>query len=214
MKVKFSADIQLQKTSKVFKDPYVYELYLKARYENWQFNELSFTKSEELLKQGLKLAGDNELLYTELCNVNIHYVNNLLKDPDIYPELLKQANLFAEKAKKLNPDSASAYYAKGMAFYQSCHPKEAIESWRKAIDININYSEPMLFLMLGYMYSMTGLDLKEAEKLLEKGKLVDPLTPITKTSQGWRLFLKENFRNHWMNLLSGKINWSKSGLPI
>jgi len=194
LKVKFSEDNFLQKTGRVFKDPFVYELYLKARYENWQFNELSFIKSEGLLKQGLKLAGDNELLYSELCHVNVQFVNNLLKDPNNYQELLTQAKLYAEKAIMLNPNSASAYYAKGLALYQSCHPKEAIESWRKAIDIEPNHSEPMLFLMLGFIYSMMGLDLKEAKKLLDKAKKMDPLTPIVKTSQGWRLFFEGKFQ--------------------
>jgi TolB-like protein len=207
LKVKFSEDKYLHKSDMGIKDPFVYELYLKARYENWQFNELSFAKSEELLKQGLKIAGDNELLYSELCHVNVQYVNNMLKDPDTYRELLTQADLCARKALSLNPHSASAYYAQGLAFYQSCHPKEAIESWRKAIDIAPNHSEPMLFLMLGFMYSMTGLDLKEAEKLLEKSRMIDPLTPLTKTSQGWRLFFEGKFQESldefadWQNQL-------------
>jgi tetratricopeptide (TPR) repeat protein len=172
----------------------VYELYLKARYENWQFNEVSFNKAEKLLNQGLKVAGDNELLYTELCHVYVQYVNNLLMDPESYPELLAKADDYAKKALSLNPVSALAHYAQGMALYQGCHPKEALESWEKAIAIEPNHSESMLYFILGFMYSATGLDLDKAEKLMEKAQIIDPVTPIVKTCQGWRLLFTGEFQ--------------------
>ena len=139
--------------------------------------------------------------------VNVRSVNNLMKDPNNYPELLAKANHFAEKAIQVNPTSASTYYAQGLAFYQSCHPKEAFKSWKKAIAIEPTHSDPMLYLMLGFMYSATGLDLIEADKLLEKAKIVDPLTPLIKICQGWRLLFQGKFQNvveefaEWQNSL-------------
>jgi TolB-like protein len=207
LKIKLSKDLQHQISQQSISDPFVYDLYLKARYENWQFNEVSFAKSEDLLNQGLKLSGDNELLLSELCHVNVQYVNNLMKDPNDYPKILSKANQYAERAIQKNPYSASSYYAQGIAAMQSCQPKETINSFKKAIAIEPNHSEPMLYVLLGYMYSAAGLDLIEAEKLMEKAKNMDPLTPIVKTCQGWRLFFQGEFQEsveelaEWQNSL-------------
>ena len=194
LKIELGKDTQQQIAYQVISDSYIYELYLKVRYENWQFNELSFKKSEELLKQGLKLAGDNELLYSEMSLVNVQYVNNLLKDPDEYPELLAKADHYAEQALMVNPNSASAFWAKGCTLFQSCHPVEAIDILRKAIRLEPNSSESALWYILGYLYSATGCDLEEAEKLIEKAKTIDPLTLIIKAGQGWRLFFLGKFQ--------------------
>ncbi len=84
LRIKISKDLHHQIAEQSISDPFVYDLYLKARYENWQFDEVSLSKAEDLLNQGLKLSGDNELLLSELCHANVQYVNNLLKDPNNY----------------------------------------------------------------------------------------------------------------------------------
>ncbi len=97
LKIKLSNSEQEQLTNRNFKDPIIYDIYLKARYENWQFSGALLNKAEKLSNEGLNLAGDNELLYTELCHTNVQYVNNLLKDPNLYPELLSKADQYAKK---------------------------------------------------------------------------------------------------------------------
>ena len=182
------------------KDPIVYELYLKARYENWQFNETSFRNAEELLNKGLKYAGDNELLYAELCHTNVQYVNNLMKDPFTYKDLLNKAKQYAQKAIEMSPSSALSLYSQGMALYQSCNPIEAMQSWKKAITIEPNSSESMIYLLLGFMYSATGLDQDEAMRLFKRAKSIDPLTAIVKTCDGWGLIWQGKFEetiNEW-----------------
>lgn len=207
LKIKISKEIQHQISEQSINNPLVYDLYLKARYENWQFNEISFTKAEDLLNQGLKLFGDNELLLSELCHVNVQYVNNLMKDPNNYPEILSRANQYAKRAIQINPNSASSHYSQGLAYFQSCQPKEAIHSFKKAISAEPNHSEPMLYMMLGYMYAATGLDLIGSGKLMDKAKTMDPLTLLVKTCQGWRLFFQGEFQNaieeftEWQNSL-------------
>jgi TolB-like protein/TPR repeat protein len=186
LKIKFSQDVRKQIVAQPIKDPYVYELYLKARYEDWQFNELSFNKGEELLNQGLKLAGDNALLYSELSHVTIQYVNNLLKDPNSYPELIEKAYQYAEKAISLNPVSATAYSAKALALFQGCNATESFKTFKKAIEVEPNHSDSMLFLLLGYLYAATGLDQYQAEVFMEKCRIMDPLSPLAKTCHGWR----------------------------
>ena len=186
LKIKLSEREQQQILGQKFKNPLVYEIYLKAKYEDWQFNEISLRKGEELLMQGLKLPGDNALLYAELSHVTIQYVNNLLKDPEAYPELIKKAYKYAEKAVSLNPLSATAYSAKALSLFQSCNPVESFRNFKKAVEIEPNHSDSMLYLLLGYLYASTGLDMHKSEILLEKCRIMDPLTPISKTSHGWR----------------------------
>jgi len=187
LKIKLGQSTKNKISDKSIVDPIVYDIYLKARYETWQFSETSIRKSEKLLLQGLDLGGDNELLYTELCHANVQYVNNLLKDPNEYPELLAKADEFAKSALKVNPNSAVAHYAQGLALFQSCHLKEAIQSYERAIEIEPNTSESMIFLILGYLYASTGLNMGKSFDYLERCKILDPATPLAKSSQGWRL---------------------------
>ena len=194
LKIKFNEDTRQQRTGQTFKDPLVYEFYIKAKYEDWQFNEMNIRRGEELLNQGLKIAGDNALLYSELSHATIQYVNNLLKDPDTYPELIEKAYQYAEKAVSLNPVSATAHSAKAMALFQGCNPTESFKTFKKAIAVEPNHSDSMLFLLLGYLYAATGLDRYQAEVLMEKCKIMDPVSPLAKTSHGWRFVFLGQFQ--------------------
>jgi len=194
LKIKLNENQQRQIAEKNFEDPYVYEIYLKAKYEDWQFNEASFKRGEELLTKGLKLAGDNYLFYSELSHVTIQYVNNLIVDPVTYPELIGRALKYAEKAVRLNPNSATANSAKALALYQGCNIIESFRSLRRANEVEPNHNDSMLTLLLGFLYAETGIDLQMSETLLERARIMDPLTPITKDSQGWRLFFEGKFQ--------------------
>ena len=71
---------------------------------------MSFNKAEKLLLKGIEISGGHELLYTELCHLNVQYINNLLKDPNDYPEILKHdaraiARNLIEKFAKNEDDS-------------------------------------------------------------------------------------------------------------
>ena len=194
LKMKLGQTTEEKLSDKAIKDPYVYELYLKARYEDWQFNEASLNKGEKLLQEGLKLGGENALLYAELSHTYVQYVNNLLKDPESYPELLDISDKYAKKALKINPNLAVAHYAQGLVLYQSCNPKAAIQCFERAITIEPNHSESMLYLVLGFMYAATGLNLSKSFNLLEKGKKLDPVSPVSKTGQGWRLLFTGEYQ--------------------
>jgi len=182
------------KSSKAINNPAAYELYLKARYENWQLNEQSLRRAEELLIRGIKVIGDNELFYSELCHSNVQYVNLLLKDPSQYPKLLEKANEYADKAVQVNPESASVYYAQGIAFHQSGKPFDAIKSFRKALSLEPNYSDPMLYAMLGYHYCATGFNTTEGELLFEKAMMMDPMSPVIKGCHGWSMVFDGKFQ--------------------
>jgi len=194
LKLKFSENTKLQRTGQNFKDPLVYEIYLKAKYEDWQFNETNIKRGEDLLLQGLKLAGDHALLYSELSHVTIQYVNNLLKDPNSYPELIEKAIQYAEKAVSLDPASATAYSAKALALFQGCNAIESFKTYKKAVEVEPNHSDSMLFLALGYFYAALGIDLIQAEVLLEKCRIMDPISPIAKTCHGWRFIYLGQFQ--------------------
>ncbi len=209
--IKIFSDTFKHKSGQAIKDPIVYELYLKARYENWQFNEQSLDKAEELLNQGLKVVGDNELFYSELCHSNVQHVNQLNKNPDQNSELLDKAKQYADKAIQISAESASAYYAQGLAFHQSGNPYGAINSFRKAILIEPNHSESGLFLMLGYHYAATGFNQAETNILFEKAKRMDPMSLLIKGGHGWSRMFVGNFQesvdemNEWKQSLE-KVN--------
>ena len=207
LRLKFSEKAKLRSTGKNFKDPLVYEIYLKAKYEDWQFKESNLLRGENLLRQGLKLAGDHALLYSELSHVTIQYVNNLLKDPDSYPKLIEKAIQYAEKAVILDPTSATSYCAKALALFQGCNAVESFKTFRKAEEVEPYNSDSSLFLLLGYMFASTGVDLNKSEVYLEKCRIMDPLSPISKTSHGWRFVYQGQFQKavdeftEWQNVM-------------
>jgi tetratricopeptide (TPR) repeat protein len=117
-----------------------------------------------------------------------------LKDPDTYPELIEKAYQYGKKAVCLNPASATAYFGKALALFQGCNFLESFKTYKKAIEVEPNQTDPMLFLLLGYLYASTGLDLEQSEVFMEKCRTIDPLTPISKTCHGWRLIYLGKFQ--------------------
>ena len=134
------------------------------------------------------------LLYSELSHVTIQYVNNLLKDPNSYPELIEKAFRYAEKAVDLDPTSATAYSAKALALFQGCNAVESFKTYKKAVEVEPNHSDSMLFLMLGYSYAALGIDLAQSEVFMEKCRIMDPISPIAKSCQGWRYIYLGQFQ--------------------
>jgi TolB-like protein/TPR repeat protein len=207
LRLKFSEKAKQQSTGKSFDDSLVYEIYLKAKYEDWQFKESNLLRGENLLHQGLKIAGDHALLYAELSHVTIQYINNLLKDPKTYPKLIEKAIQYAEKAVNLDPASATSYYAKGLAVFQGCNAVESFRTFKKALEVEPYNNDSSLFLLLGYMYASTGVDLNKSEVYLEKGRIMDPLSPLSKTGHGWRYIYQGQFQkaasefSEWQNVM-------------
>lgn len=187
---------------------YVYDLYLKARYENVHFNMAS---SEKLLLEGLQADSENSLLHAEMSHSLLQYVNNLLKDPFTYKEILTKSIQYAQKSIQLNPKSATAYYALGSSLFQSCNIQKAIDCYEKALILEPNHNDSMLFLVLGYLYASLDIDQTESERLMNKAIDIDPLIPMIKTAHGWRLFYLGKFQEsinefkEWQTVLE-KVN--------
>jgi tetratricopeptide (TPR) repeat protein len=121
-------------------------------------------------------------------------VNHLLKDPFTYKEILTKSFQYAQKSIQLNPKSATAYFALGGSLFQSCNLQKAIDCFEKALILEPNHNDSMLFIILGYLYASLDIDQAESERLMNKAIDIDPLIPMIKTAHGWRLFYLGKFQ--------------------
>ena len=189
---------------------YVYDLYLKARYENLHFNMPS---AEKLLLEGLQADGENSLLHAEMSHTLLQYVNHLLKDPFTYKEILTKSFQYAQKSIQLNPKSATAYFALGASLFQSCNLQKAIDCFEKALILEPNHNDSMLFIVLGYLYASLDIDQAESERLMNKAIDIDPLIPMIKTAHGWRLFYLGKFQESINEFREWQIELEKVKSP-
>lgn len=204
LKIELSPKVYDRITSSKIDNIQAYECYLKARHEIFLLREESFDEALKFIDKGLKIVGDHELLYSIKTLVYIQYVNLMSKPPTSFEGLLIKAQANASRSLETNPNSAPAHFAQGCTFHQQGNPKGAMEHFSRAISIDPNYSDALL--MLGYHYVATGLNKEEGRRLLEKASVIDPLTLMSASSEGWYYLFNGNY-----NVAVKKFyDWQKS----
>lgn len=106
LRIKLSPKENLGITGKPIENIQAYEYYLKAKYELSRGSIDSFLHARQLLEKGLKMAGEDALLYATLG-----YVKNFLYDTGIVSDetILDEAKWDAKKSLSIDPDLAQGY---------------------------------------------------------------------------------------------------------
>jgi len=126
--------------------------------------------ANNILENGLKENGDNELLLWGLGYLNWFYVNMGIYLDDAY---LQKAEYYVEKIFSLNKESCYGYQLQGLIAYKRGDTKKSIYFTQKALEIEPNNPEALDHLV--WMYADTGKTHKSYE-YLERLLTVDPLT--------------------------------------
>jgi tetratricopeptide (TPR) repeat protein len=166
---------------------YAYECYLQARQEIWRCTEETLGRAMQLIKNGLEIAGENDVLYSQMGIVFAQYINMAVSPDECY---LQKAEECARKAFKLNPGSSQGQYLSGFIQWKRGHVQEGVKELKRALDNDPN--NPDALMLLAYFYGFSGKAFA-AWPLLKRVIGIDPLTPVNYNVCGW------------VNLLDGKF---------
>jgi len=134
-------------------DAKVYEYYLRAKHEINTFSEEGMDNAIHLLESGLKMIGENAVLYAGLSYAYWGYFN--LKAQKKY---LDKGMVYAKKALEIDPESSEVHHVLGVTYGFFGFPRSArninkgIYHLKKALQIDPNNSEAMHHLEVFYLF--------------------------------------------------------------
>ena len=163
------------------------ECWFRAKQEIHKYTPESFSRANNILENGLKENGDNELLLWGLGYLNWFYVHMGIYLDDAY---LRKAEHYVERIFELNKGSFYGYQLQGLIAYKRGDTKKSIYYTQKALEIEPNNPEALDHLI--WMYADTGKTHKSYE-YIERLLAVDPLTSHNHCVQGLTLFMEGKF---------------------
>ncbi len=180
LKIKLTAGEIEQIRERPIADARAYDLYLQAREKLMQGNPAALDRSIELLKQGLEIIGENELLYAALGYSYYFYFKWISKLDENY---LRLANECLQKTFAVNPTSTHGFSLKGFLSYSEGNVAEAVRSLKQAVEIEPTNAEALLWLTIYSQYFENNL--AEALKYADEVRRIDPLLPVNTLVRGF-----------------------------
>jgi tetratricopeptide (TPR) repeat protein len=133
------------------------------------WNEKTLNEAKRLLESGIKIIGDNALLFSSLANVYLQSVRIWVKEESE----LTRAEAYAKKALELDPEIAHAYMVLGLIKLFSGYPKDFFQLLRKSLTLDPNDLETIMWG--SWLYILAGRKTK-AVGLANRMTELDPLT--------------------------------------
>ena len=178
LKITLSADEERQLAERPIADAEAYDLYLQARSHFLQGIPSALNRSIELLKRGLDLIGENELLYAALGYTYFYYFRWVSKLEESYLHLASDC---MQKTFALNPSSSHGFVLKGLLSYSEGNMGEALRSLKRALELQPNNTEALFWVSVNS--SHVG-DNEAAMRYADKLLMLDPLLPINTVIKG------------------------------
>jgi non-specific serine/threonine protein kinase len=161
------------------KDIRSYDCYLKARQEYLHFTEDSLERAISLANDGLRLIGDNILLYSILGQVHWAFVNLGIRLEDHY---LEKAEEYANKIFSMDPESPNGFYLMGLIDYKRGNTQSSVRNTKIALFELPNNADAIDHLL--WMYADAGRT-EHSEPLIRRMLEIDPFTPHNHWVTGW-----------------------------
>ena len=167
-------------------DVRAYEYYLRAKHEIYRFSKEGTDRAVELLRQALDLVGENALLCSALGMAYWQYNNAGVSADRRY---LEQAEEYATKALRLDPESASGHFLRGvLLIFGHGKVQESARVLKHALALDPDHTQARLYRAV--VLDCAGRDsAAEITKALE----VDPLNPLSYVAQGWHHLMMGRF---------------------
>ncbi|MCX6259539.1 MAG: hypothetical protein NTY95_01700 [Bacteroidia bacterium] len=106
LKIRLNAVAEKKIMTKLTDNVQFHEYYLKAKYEINQWTEESLSRAVHIIENGLKIFGENALLYATLGEAKFIYYDMGI---DISDKILNEVEGYANKALSLEPGIAQGY---------------------------------------------------------------------------------------------------------
>jgi len=170
LKIKLTSEETKQITNRPIDNIQAYECHLRAIYHIWLTTPEALEKALKFVDDGLRVIGENELLYADKGQVYAHYVDFVVGKDEHY---IGQAEECIKKIFKLNPDSAYGHFLNGLILRLRGNQQEAV----KEINIALKtFPDNSNFLgWLGWIYGHSG-KFNMAQKIVNKLNAMDPLS--------------------------------------
>jgi serine/threonine protein kinase/cytochrome c-type biogenesis protein CcmH/NrfG len=179
LKLKLSPEEDRRIGERPIENVQAFECYLRARQEVNRLTSDSFERALQLLRHALQIAGDNALLWAQMGNVYIQYVNSIIAPEDSY---IRQAELCADKISALDPSSSYGHWLRGALCHKRGDIQEAVRHHKRALAVDPK--NPDALYWLSYAYRVSGKELA-ARPLVQQLVSIDPLTPYSHWAMGW-----------------------------
>ena len=79
LELTLSPEVERRTAKRPIDNVHAYECYMRARQETWRFTEEGLARALELIRRGLKLAGDNAVLYAAMGTAYWQYINIVIR---------------------------------------------------------------------------------------------------------------------------------------
>ena len=179
LKLKLSREEDQNIAGRTLQNIQAHECYLKARHEIWRCTEESLEHAFILLKEGMDIVGDNELIYSALGLAYFQYVNIGLRIEEKY---LDKAEVYAQKAIELEANSSTALFVISMIYETRGNVRKALEYSKQAVIAGPN--NPDALLGLAFLYSVIGKG-SAARPLVERLMTIDPFSTLSRFGPMW-----------------------------
>lgn len=159
-------------------DPRIRDAYLRAWHEIWSWAGDAgdnLERARQIAQNAIEAFGEHELLLTAIGTTYWQPVNAGTCPVAEYPNRLRRARDFAERAVALNPRSSAAHVLVGEIHNNTARPLEATLEFHRAARLDSCNADALLWL--GFQLGCGGVE-DEARCALEAAIQIDPLRAV------------------------------------
>ena len=187
LKVRLTASEDRRMAKRPIGNFQVYDIYLRARRAMSSFTVAGLREGEQLLHEGLQVAGENPLLLAGLARVHFEHVDLALEGG----EGLADAEDFARRALALDPECAPASLVLGLVEHFRGDLALAVQHLRRALESDPNDTDTLWWLAWFSLW-ITGqhqVALEAARRQVE----LDPGNPMSHVSVALAQYVQGRF---------------------
>jgi tetratricopeptide (TPR) repeat protein len=158
--------------SDLYVDARIQAAYLYDRKEQTQ-------KAIEVLQPALKKRGERKEIYA--------FLSSLYRKTKEYPKAIQAM----ERVVTLDPKSDEAHFQLGALHDENKNKEKSVASMKKAIELNPKNAAALNYL--GYTWAEMGVQLEEAEDLIQRALKIQPNDGFYIDSLGWVYYQKGDY---------------------
>jgi TolB-like protein/class 3 adenylate cyclase len=178
LKIKLGPEEKQKIVSRPIDNFQAYDLHIKAQNIMLGWTTEGFERALQCLEKGLKIIGENEILYADIGQVHISYLETGLSKKE---SVFLKAEECIDKVFSINPNSSHGYYLKGHLNRWKGLVRESVISYKKALSIDPNHFFSRAWL--SWLYAFSG-KANAARPIITGLMTIDPLNPMSYMTAG------------------------------
>ena len=195
LKLKLSPEEDAEIAERPIMDTQAYDIFLRARHESLIFTEEGLERALQLISNGLKIIGDNELLYEAMGYTYFQYFNTGLKKEVSFLQKVEEC---VKKIIALNPNSYIRHFLRALLHWKQGNIPKAIRDYKSALELNPKHVDSLM--LISWLFTISGKSYAAKTRL---NRLIEiaPLDWLTHFAAGWVEFAEGKFEIGLKSLL-------------